>query len=71
MRWREMLATIHERVKKAVASGRNLEQIKAQRPTKEWDERFPRSFVTSDHVVEEHIARRCRASRRSSQLKVG
>ena len=51
--WREMLTTIHERVKKAVASGRNLEQIKAQRPTKEWDERFPRSFVTSDHVVEE------------------
>lgn len=51
--WREMLATIHERVKKAVASGGNLEQIKAQRPTKEWDKRFPRSFVTSDHVVEE------------------
>jgi cyclase len=51
--WREMLATIHERVKKAVSSGRNLEQIKAQRPTKEWDQRFPRSFVASDHVVEE------------------
>lgn len=51
--WREMLATIHERVKKAVISGRNLEQIKAQRPTKEWDDRFPQSFVTSDHVVEE------------------
>jgi cyclase len=51
--WREMLATIHERVKKAVASGKSLEQIKAQRPTKQWDALFPRSFVTSDHVVEE------------------
>jgi cyclase len=51
--WREMLVTIHGRVNKAAASGMNLEQIKAQRLTKEWDERFPRSFVTSDHVIEE------------------
>ena len=51
--WREMLATIHERVKKSVAAGKSLEQVKAERPTKEWDERFPDSFVTSDHVVEE------------------
>lgn len=51
--WRSMLTTIHDRVKKAVASGLNLEQIKAERPTREWDTRFPRSFVTSDHVVEE------------------
>ena len=51
--WREMLATIHDRVKKSVAAGRSLEQVKAERPTKEWDELFPRSFVTSDHVVEE------------------
>ena len=52
-KWREMLATIDERVKKSVAAGRSLEQVKAERPTKEWDERFPQSFVTSDHVVEE------------------
>lgn len=48
-----MLATIYDRVKKAVASGKNLEQIKADRPTQEWDARFPRSFVTSAHVLEE------------------
>jgi len=48
-----MLATIHERVKKAVAAGRTLAQVKAERPTKEWDERFAGSFVRSDHVVEE------------------
>jgi cyclase len=52
-RWRDMLVTIHERVKKSVAAGRSLEQVKAERPTKEWDEALPRSFVTSNHVVEE------------------
>ena len=51
--WREMLATIHERVKRSVAAGKSLEQVKAERPTKDWDERFPASFVTSEHVVEE------------------
>lgn len=51
--WRDMLETIHQRVKAAVAAGRSLEQIQAERPTKEWDERFPGSFVTPVHVVEE------------------
>ena len=51
--WREMLVTILERVRKAVAAGATLEQVKAARPTREWDERFPKSFVTADHVVEE------------------
>ena len=51
--WRAMLATIHARVKKSARAGRSLEQVKAERPTREWDERFPKSFVTSDHVVEE------------------
>jgi cyclase len=51
--WRDMLETVHQRVKASVAAGRSLEQVKAERPTKEWDERFPESFVTSLHVVEE------------------
>ncbi|MGH8251980.1 MAG: MBL fold metallo-hydrolase [Steroidobacteraceae bacterium] len=51
--WRDMLATILERVRNAVAAGRTLAEIKADRPSKEWDDRFPESFVTSDHVVEE------------------
>jgi cyclase len=51
--WRDMLVTINERVKKAVAAGLSLEQIKAQKPTQEWDAKLPESFVTSDHVVEE------------------
>lgn len=51
--WRQMLATIYERVQKAAAAGNGLEQIKLQRPTREWEERWPHSFVTWEHVVEE------------------
>jgi glyoxylase-like metal-dependent hydrolase (beta-lactamase superfamily II) len=51
--WRGMLATIFDRVTKAVAAGKSLEQVKAERPTREWDDRLPSSFVTSDHAVEE------------------
>jgi glyoxylase-like metal-dependent hydrolase (beta-lactamase superfamily II) len=51
--WRGMLSTVYERVRKAVAAGRSLDQIKAERPTREWDERFTRSFVTPEHAVEE------------------
>jgi cyclase len=43
--WRDMLATVSE--------GKTLEQVKAERPAREWEDRFPNSFVTSDHVVEE------------------
>ncbi len=60
--WREMIAAIYDRVKTSVAAGRSLDQVKLERPTKEWDQRFPRSFVTSDHVVEE--AFRAAAARR-------
>jgi glyoxylase-like metal-dependent hydrolase (beta-lactamase superfamily II) len=51
--WREMIATILERVRTAVSGGATLEQVKAGRPAKEWEDRWPASFVTSDHVVEE------------------
>jgi hypothetical protein len=51
--WREMLVTILERVRKAVAGGATLDQVKAARPAKEWEDRLPASFVTSVHVVEE------------------
>jgi cyclase len=51
--WRNMLVTILEKVKKSVASGKSLEQVKREQPAREWDDGFPKSFVTSDHVVEE------------------
>ena len=50
--WGEMLQVIDERVKSAVAQGKSLDQIKAERPAKEWEERFTKSFVTSDHPIE-------------------
>ena len=51
--WREMLVTILERVRKSAASGKSIEKIKEERLTREWDDDFPESFVTSDHVIEE------------------
>jgi cyclase len=51
--WRDMLTAILARVKKLVASGKTLDEVKRERPTRQWDERVPKSFVTSDHVVEE------------------
>ncbi|MGH8242026.1 MAG: MBL fold metallo-hydrolase [Steroidobacteraceae bacterium] len=51
--WRDMLATILERVRRSAAGGKSLEEIKLERPARDWDGRFPASFVTPDHVVEE------------------
>jgi cyclase len=51
--WRDMLTAILTRVKKLTASGKTLDEVKRERPTRQWDARFPKSFVTSDHVVEE------------------
>jgi cyclase len=51
--WRNMVATIGERVTKAAAAGKSLEQIKLERPAREWEGRFAKSFVTSDHPIEE------------------
>jgi glyoxylase-like metal-dependent hydrolase (beta-lactamase superfamily II) len=51
--WRDMLVTILERVKAGVAQGSSLERIKSGRPTRDWDDQLTRSFVTSDHAVEE------------------
>jgi cyclase len=51
--WRTMVATIDERVRRAVAEGKTLEQVKQLGPTREWDARMTRTFVTADHVVEE------------------
>jgi cyclase len=51
--WRGMLGNILENVRKSVASGKSLDEVKKERPTKQWDQSVPKSFVTSDHVIEE------------------
>jgi cyclase len=60
--WRTMLATLYDRVSRAVADGKTLDQVKQMRPTREWDDQVPQTFVTSDHAVEE--AYRSAAARR-------
>lgn len=49
--WRNMLVTIYALVKKGVASGKNLEHIKAKCPIRSG--MSVRSFETSAHVLEE------------------
>jgi glyoxylase-like metal-dependent hydrolase (beta-lactamase superfamily II) len=50
--WRDMLQVMYEHVKRSVAQGKSLDQIKAERPAKQWEDRFTKSFVTSDHPIE-------------------
>jgi cyclase len=51
--WRSMLSDILENVRKSARNGKSLAEVKQERPTKKWDGSVPKSFVTSDHVVEE------------------
>jgi cyclase len=51
--WRDMLVAIQDRVKAAVKNGKSLEALKAEKPTRDWDDKVPDSFVTPDHVIEE------------------
>jgi glyoxylase-like metal-dependent hydrolase (beta-lactamase superfamily II) len=51
--WRDMLAKILADVKREVGKGKNLEQVKQERLTRKWDATLTRSFVSSDHAIEE------------------
>jgi cyclase len=51
--WRDMLAKILADVKRAVGKGKNLEQVKQEQLTRQWDDVLTRSFVSSDHAIEE------------------
>ena len=51
--WRDMLVSIRDRVQAAVKRGQSLEAVKAGKPTSDWDDKVPQSFVTPDHVIEE------------------
>ncbi|WP_373047144.1 MBL fold metallo-hydrolase [Vulgatibacter sp.] len=50
-RYREMLQTIRDRVQAAIAAGKTLEQVQAARPTREWDEKLGKVFVSSDWLT--------------------
>ena len=49
--YRDMLMTIHARVKKAKLSGSSLEEVVAMGLTKEWDEEFGQGFQSPADIV--------------------
>jgi cyclase len=51
--WKEMLTGVRDRVKAEIAAGKNVEQIKAAKPTANWDKRYGAGMVKPDMVVEE------------------
>jgi glyoxylase-like metal-dependent hydrolase (beta-lactamase superfamily II) len=50
--WREMLVAIRDRVTKAAASGKTLQQVQAANLTQEWDARYGVEFITPAQIVE-------------------
>ena len=49
--WRDMLATLRDRVAKQVAAGKTLEQVQAAKLTAEWDDRYGQKFIKPDQIV--------------------
>jgi hypothetical protein len=52
MAYRDMLATVHARLAAALAAGKSLEQVQAERPTREFDERYAAGFFKPEAFVE-------------------
>ncbi|HXI57353.1 MAG TPA: MBL fold metallo-hydrolase [Polyangia bacterium] len=50
--WRDMLATIGERVGKLAAAHKSLDEIKAAKPTAEFDAKWGQVMVKGDQVIE-------------------
>lgn len=50
--YRDMLATIRDRVAAAITAGQTLEQVQAARPTREWDAALGGGFVSADKLTE-------------------
>jgi len=50
--YRDMLKTIRSRIHSQVTSGKSLDEVKASRPTKEWDETLGKGFINADTFTE-------------------
>jgi len=50
--WRDMLVTVRDRLNKMIAQKKTLEQIKAAKPTAEFDARWGQAVVNGDMLVE-------------------
>ena len=49
--YRDMLATIHERVQKQIAAGATLDQIIAAKPTRDFDAQWGQGGIKGDDFV--------------------
>lgn len=50
--YRDMLVAVRDRVRLAMTGGRSLAEVQAARPTREFDGKWGRSFLTPDRFVE-------------------
>jgi len=54
--WREMLVKIRDKVAALAAEHKSLDDIKAAKPTAEFDEKMTAGFIKPDQLVEEVFA---------------
>jgi hypothetical protein len=50
--YRDMMTIIRARVADGIAKGKTLDEVKAMRPTRDYDRRFSTSSWTGDMLVE-------------------
>jgi glyoxylase-like metal-dependent hydrolase (beta-lactamase superfamily II) len=50
--YRDMLKTIRSRVQSQISAGKSLDEVKATRPTKDWDDNLGKGFIKGDQLTE-------------------
>jgi glyoxylase-like metal-dependent hydrolase (beta-lactamase superfamily II) len=50
--YRDMLKTIRDRIGTQVTSGKTLDEVKASKPTKDWDDTLGKGFINGDALTE-------------------
>jgi hypothetical protein len=47
-----MLKTVRSRIYSQVTAGKSLDEVKAQHPTKDWDDTLGKGFINGDQFTE-------------------
>lgn len=50
--YRDMLKTVRSRIHSQVTAGKSLDEVKASRPTKDWDDTLGKGFINGDQLTE-------------------
>jgi glyoxylase-like metal-dependent hydrolase (beta-lactamase superfamily II) len=50
--YRDTLKEIRNRVQSQITAGKSLEEVKAARPTREWDDKLGQGFIKGDQITE-------------------